>query len=66
MEKKKKEDVQIIESQSQSVFKAGIRDYENLSLWTISHLISRLAVVNWCSCPEIVAYVRYDLGSFYL
>jgi len=32
----------------------------------ISHQISHLAAVNWCGCPEILAYIRYELGSFYL
>lgn len=39
---------------------------KNFNVWTISHLISHLAAANWCSCPEIVASVRYELGSFYL
>lgn len=64
--KGKKKDAQIIGSQSKSVFKAGIRDHEKLSLRTISPLFSHLAAVNRCSCPEIVPCVRYDLGSFYL
>lgn len=36
------------------------------SLWTISHMISHLAAVKCCGCPEILAYVRCEFGSFYL